>query len=154
MTPLALGEPAPDFLLTNQFGEQLSLKSPLGQNTLLVFYPYAFSAVCGSELQELEQKKGEFFSARTRLLAISTDSKYTLRRYAEEAGLSFDLLSDFWPHGAVADSYAVFDRERGVAQRGSFAIDAEGILRASFSSGVAEQRPWSQYQDALRVLTE
>ena len=85
-------------------------------------------------------------------ISISVDSKYTLRAFAAAEGVEFGLLSDFWPHGAAAEAYGVFDAERGLARRGSFAIDAEGIVRAAFFSEASQARPWADYQRALQAL--
>ena len=97
----------------------------------LVFYPWAFSNVCTSEMTGIRDRLDEFLTFDTEVLAISTDPTYSLRVFADTDGLNFPLLSDFWPHGAVASAYGVFDVERGVARRSSFVIDRDGIVRWS-----------------------
>jgi peroxiredoxin len=125
----AVGEPAPDFELTNQFGEPVRLSSFRGQNVVLVFYPFAFSGICTGELCEIRDNLAVFEDARATVLAVSVDSKFSLRAYAEKEAYGFDLLADFWPHGAVARTFGVFDEETGMAGRGTFIIDAAGIIR-------------------------
>lgn len=147
-----IGALAPDFTLPNQFGEPIRLSGLRGSNVVLVFYPFAFSKVCSTEMCELAARSSDFEDAGAKLLAISVDSKYALRAYAAAEGLEFDLLSDFWPHGAVAETYGVFDVDRGMARRGSFAIDTEGVLRDAFSTENSQARPWADYQRALRTL--
>jgi len=93
----AVGEPAPDFELVNQFGEPVRLSSFRGQNVVLVFYPFAFSGVCTGELCEIRDNLAVFEDARATVLAVSVDSKFSLRAYAEKEGYGFDLLADFWP---------------------------------------------------------
>lgn len=148
-----IGDLVPDFALSNQFGESVRLSGLRGGNVVLVFYPFAFSQVCTVELGELAAKTADFETANARVLAISADSKYTLRAYAEMGGLPFDLLSDFWPHGEVASAYGAFDAVQGLARRGTFVIDAEGILRASFFAATAQTRPWHDYERAMTALS-
>ncbi len=150
-TPV-IGEPAPDFELSNQFGERISLASLRGGNVVVVFYPFAFSGICTGEMCELRDNPGDFATARARVLAVSVDSKYALRAYAEAEGLEFDLLADFWPHGETARRYGVFDADRGMAGRGTFVIDANGILRDAFSSTAGQARSLDRYRKALAEL--
>jgi mycoredoxin-dependent peroxiredoxin len=74
---------------------------------------------------------------------------YALRVYAEQEDFGFPLLSDFWPHGAVARAYGVFDEARGCAQRGSFLIDQDGTIRWSIVTPISEPRPLAAYLNAL-----
>lgn len=147
-----VGRAAPDFELSNQFGEPVSLASLRGENVVVVFYPFAFSGICTGEMCELRDNLSEFATAKARVLAISVDSKYTLRAYAQAENLNFDLLTDFWPHGEVARRYGVFDEGRGISGRGTFVIDAEGILRVAFSTLVGQARSLSSYRAALAEL--
>jgi peroxiredoxin len=149
---LAVGEAAPGFVLPNQFGEPVSLSALRGGNVVVVFYPFAFSGICTGELCQLRDNIAEFATAQARVLAVSVDSKYALRAYARAERLEFDLLADFWPHGEVARRYGVFNAERGMAERGTFVIDAEGVLRASFSTPAGQARPLERYREALAGL--
>jgi mycoredoxin-dependent peroxiredoxin len=129
LTGLSVGTPAPDFSLRDQFGQEVTLSSFAGQKTVaLVFYPWAFSNVCTSEMAVIRDRLDEFLTFDTEVLAISTDATYSLRVFADTDGLNFPLLSDFWPHGAVASSYGVFDAELGVARRSSFVVDKAGVI--------------------------
>ncbi|MFP3835917.1 redoxin domain-containing protein, partial [Chryseobacterium sp. SIMBA_028] len=87
---------------------------------VIVFYPFAFSGICTGELCELRDNLADFEDANATVLAVSVDSKFTLRAYAEQENYGFDLLADFWPHGAVAQRYGVFDAASGMALRGTF----------------------------------
>jgi peroxiredoxin len=147
-----VGEPAPDFELPNQFGEPVRLSALRGGTVVVVFYPFAFSGVCTSELCELRDDLASFEAAGARLLAVSVDSKYTLRAYAQAEGYQFDLLADFWPHGAAASSYGVFNETRGMAERGTFVIDAEGILRGVLRSATGQARRLEDYHRLLGRL--
>ncbi len=147
-----VGDIAPDFVLSNQFGEPISLTALRGNAVAIVFYPFAFSGICTGELCELRDNLAEFVDAGVRLLAVSVDSKYTLRAYAEAQDLAFDLLSDFWPHGEVSRLYGVFDAERGMAGRGTFLIDSAGVIRDAFSTPAGQARPLERYRRALEQL--
>jgi len=151
-TAVKVGDIAPDFELSNQFGEPVALHALRGAPVVVVFYPFAFSRVCTSELCELRDNLADFAALDARVLAVSVDSKYTLRAYAADEGLDFDLLADFWPHGAVAQSYGAFDPGRGMAGRSSFVIDAAGVVRDVFSTPTGEARPLDRYRQALAAL--
>lgn len=144
---------APDFELANQFGEHVRLsdfrhKKPVA----LVFYPLAFSSTCTSELCELRDNLTLFRDRSIELLGISVDSKATQRAFAEAEGFDFTLLADFWPHGAVAKEYGVFLPEKGFANRASFLIDSNGIIRSSFVTAPGQARSMDAYRQALAEL--
>lgn len=146
------GDIAPDFTLANQFGEPVALSGLRGSPVALVFYPFAFSGICTGELCELRDNMADFAAAGVKLLAVSVDTKYTLRAYARAENYSFDLLADFWPHGAVARAYGVFDPERGMAGRSTFLIDADGVIADAFSTPTGQARPLGRYLEALERL--
>lgn len=148
----AISGPAPDFELSNQFGEPVRLSSFRGQNVVLVFYPFAFSGICTGELCEIRDNLAMFEDANATVLAISVDSKFSLRAYATQEGYSFDLLADFWPHGGVASAYGVFDADSGMAKRGTFIIDAAGRVRYSVVNPRGQARDLQEYRTALAGL--
>jgi peroxiredoxin len=150
----AVGVTAPDFELSNQYGEPVRLSSFRGQNVVLVFYPFAFSGICTGELCEIRDNLAVFENADATVLAISVDSKFSLRAYAEQEGYGFDLLADFWPHGGVASSYGVFDEETGMARRGTFIIDAAGTIRYTVVNPRGQARDFEEYRAALARLAE
>ena len=148
----SIGDMAPDFSLANQFGEPVALSELRGTPVALVFYPFAFSGICTGELCELRDNLGDFQDAGVRLLAISVDTKYTLRAYAEAEGYAFDLLADFWPHGEVAQAYGAFDPVRGMAGRSTFLISAEGTIADMFTTPAGQARALARYRQALERL--
>ncbi|PYG99320.1 peroxiredoxin [Arthrobacter stackebrandtii] len=154
---LVPGDIAPDFSLPNQFGEPVSLSGLLGgsrppRGVALVFYPFAFSGICTGELCELRDNIADFAAAGVTLLAVSVDTKFTLRAYARAEGYDFDLLADFWPHGEVAQAYCVFDPVNGMAGRSTFLIGADGRIADSFSTPRGQARPLGRYRQALERL--
>lgn len=145
------GDRAPDFALSDQHGQVVSRADLAGQPFLLVFYPYAFSGICSSELKQLQTALDEFSAAGVRLLAVSVDTMFAVRTFADQLGLTFPLLSDFWPHGAVARKYGVFDAERGCALRGSFLVDADGVIDWSVRNEIGTARDVAEH---LRAATD
>ena len=153
MTGLELGGPAPDFTLRDQFGQDVTLSSYRGTKAVaLVFYPYAFSGVCTGEMAGIRERLAEFLTFDTEVLAISCDPVYALRAFADQDGLTFPLLSDFWPHGAVAAAYGVLDEERGCAQRSTFIVDKQGVLRWSVHNAMPEGRDLDEHLRQLLAV--
>lgn len=146
------GDPAPEFVLPDAHGTPVSLVGLRGTPVVLVFFPFAFSGLCTSELAELRDNIEDFEAAGVRLLGVSCDPRHSLRAWSEEEGFGFDLLSDFWPHGAAARSYGVFDDAAGMAVRGSFLVDADGIVRWRVVNGPGEVRELGAYRAALAGL--
>jgi peroxiredoxin len=144
---------APDFELSNQFGEKVRLSQFRGVKPVtLVFFPLAFTGICTGELCELRDNFALFQKQGVELLAISVDSKATLRVFAEKEGYPFSLLADFWPHGAVAAEYGAFQEDRGTAARATFVIDAGGVIRSRFVTEPGTARSLGAYQGALDAL--
>ncbi|WP_042419103.1 peroxiredoxin [Streptacidiphilus anmyonensis] len=150
---IEVGSPAPEFSLKNQHGEVVSLADFRGEkNVVLVFYPFAFTGVCTGELCSIERELPSFQNDDVQILAVSNDSPFTLRVFAEKEGLEYPLLSDFWPHGEVSRAYGVFDEEKGCAVRGTFVIDKQGVVRWSVVNGLPDARDQQEYLKALQGI--
>ena len=150
---LEIGSPAPDFALRDQHGQTVRLTDFAGaQNVALVFYPFAFSGICTGELRELRDNPEVFADRNIQLLAVSCDPMYSLRAWAEAEKYDFPLLSDFWPHGQTARDYGVFNETTGAALRGTFLVDAAGVLRWSIVNRAGQARPLSAYREAVARL--
>jgi len=144
---------APDFELPNQFGEHVRLGEFKGKKPVaLVFFPLAFSSTCTSELCDLRDNLAMFKTNGIELIGISVDSKATLRSFADAEGYDFTLLADFWPHGGVAKEYGVFLENKGFANRATFLIDINGIIRASFITAPGEPRSIAEYRAAVEEI--
>jgi peroxiredoxin len=147
------GQVAPDFELKDHQGQTVRLTDYRGkQPVALVFYPFAFSGICTGELCEIRDNLSVFTEGNVQVLGISCDPAHSLRAFAKEQGYQFPLLSDFWPHGAVAKEYGVFAANVGRADRGTFLIDAEGVVRWSVVNPAAEARPLDAYRAAVAAL--
>ncbi len=150
---LEVGQEAEDFALKDEHGQPVRLSHFRGEkNVVVVFYPYAFSRTCTAELCELRDNLSVFESDNVQVLAVSCDAVFTLRAWSEIEKYSFPLLSDFWPHGEVAQQYGVFNETTGSALRGTFLVDTEGVLRWSLVNGIGQARPLATYREALATL--
>jgi peroxiredoxin (alkyl hydroperoxide reductase subunit C) len=127
---IQVGEQAPDFTLRDQNNEEFTLSSRRGESAVLVvFYPLAFTGICTGELCAIRDDLPVFSNDELQTVAISVDSVYSHKIWAEREGFDFPLLADFWPHGEVAQRYGVFNDEMGYANRGTFLVDDAGIVR-------------------------
>jgi peroxiredoxin len=150
---LIIGDQAPDFELVNQFGETVKLSDFQGKKAVvIVFYPLSFSGICTGELCELRDNIGMFKNDKVELLAISVDSKYVQKQFAEHEGYDFSVLADFWPHGAVAEKYGVFLAEAGISNRATFVINKDGEIVAKFITAPGQARSLGEYQRALEAI--
>ena len=114
----------------DQFGQDVSLSAYRDKKAVaILFYPYAFSGVCTGEMAGVRNRLDEFLTFETEVLAISCDPVYSLRAFADQDGLNFPLLSDFWAHGEVARAFEVFDEAKGCPRRSSYVIDKQGLVR-------------------------
>jgi peroxiredoxin len=148
-----LGQAAPAFRSRNQHGQPVGLSDLLGNPAVLVFYPWAFSGICTSELGALRDGLVASPTLDARVLAVSCDPMFSLRAFADQERLTFDLLTDHWPHGGMARTYGVFDDELGVARRGSFVLDASGTVTWRTLNGIGEARDIAAHLAALTALT-
>ncbi|MGQ0617981.1 MAG: peroxiredoxin [Acidimicrobiia bacterium] len=146
-----IGQEAPDFSLKGQDGESVQLSKFRGDKTVaLVFYPFTFSGLCESELCQLRDDFSQFEDAGMQVLAVSCDSRFAQKQWAEQKGYQFPVLSDFWPHGAVAKAYGVFNDEIGCAIRATFIIGKDGVVADQFSTdSLGTAREKSSYDAAL-----
>ena len=151
--PIEVGVEAPDFVLKDQNNQEVRLSSFRGErNVLLVFYPLAFTGTCQGELCSVRDNLDDFVSDQVQVLTISVDSSPAHKVWAEREGYQFPLLADFWPHGAVAELYGVFNAERGFANRGTFIIDKAGIVRFAEMTGPGQARDQDGWRKALAAL--
>jgi peroxiredoxin len=148
-----VGEQAPDFELKDQHGTPVKLSSFRGKkNVVLVFYPLAFSGVCSGEMRAMRDEFPEANADDVELLTVSVDSGFALRAWSDTEKFEFGLLSDFWPHGETAKSYGVFDEKMGIATRGTFIIDKDGVVRWKVVNPIPQARDIAEYQAALASL--
>jgi len=123
------GSEAPDFDLEVSSSERARLADFLDRrNVLLVFHPFAWTPMCEEEARDLQENLPAFESAETDVVLVSCDSAPARQAWKEKLGLTYTLGSDFWPHGAAAKAYGVFDETAGASVRGTFLIDKKGVV--------------------------
>ena len=150
---VGVGDEAPDFTLRNQNHETFTLSSMRGHKAvLIIFYPFAFTGICTGELRQVRDDLSTFQNGDVQIVTISVDSTYSLKIFSEREGFEFPLLSDFWPHGAVAKTYDVFFEKAGMALRGTFLVDVDGVIRFAEANGPGEARDQSAWKRAVAAL--
>lgn len=149
-----VGQPAPGFTLQDQNGADVSLSDFAGEKAVaLVFYPFTFTGICEGELCALRDDLGRYEAAGVQVLAVSCDSKNSQKVWAEQEGYTFPLLSDFWPHGATAQAYGVFNEAVGCANRATFLIGRDGVVVDAFATdSLGTAREQARYEEALARL--
>jgi peroxiredoxin len=126
---IGTGSEAPEFDLEVTGSERARLADYRDRrNVLLVFHPFAWTSICEEEARDLQENLPAFESAETDVVLVSCDSAPSRQAWKEKLGLTYLLASDFWPHGAAARSYGVFDETTGAAVRGTFLIDKKGVV--------------------------
>ena len=140
-----IGERAPDFSLPSVTGEKITLSQYKGKkNVMISFVPAAWTPVCSDQWPGYNIVKEMFDENQAVLLGITVDNIPTLYAWTKQMGqLWFPVLSDFWPHGAVADKYGVL-RSDGVSERALFFVDKEGIIQDIRISDI-NKRPDLEY---------
>jgi peroxiredoxin (alkyl hydroperoxide reductase subunit C) len=148
-----VGSTAPEFTLPDANRAPVSLLEFRGKKAvLLVFYPFAFSGTCTGELTALRDDIGTFQNDQVQVLAISTDPAPALKAWSDAQQFEFPLLSDFWPHGAVAEAYGVLHEQGGMANRGTFLIGVDGVVTFAEVNGPGEARDQSAWKRAVEAL--
>ncbi|MFT4128267.1 MAG: redoxin domain-containing protein [Gordonia sp. (in: high G+C Gram-positive bacteria)] len=145
------GDLAADFGLRDQNNQRVSLSGlcGTGRSVLLVFFPLAFTGTCQGELGHIRDHLPAFSNDDVITVAISVGPPPTHKVWSAAQGFLFPILSDFWPHGAVAEAYGVFDQARGYADRGTFVVDADRRIVFADVVGPGEARPAEIWERAL-----
>jgi peroxiredoxin (alkyl hydroperoxide reductase subunit C) len=147
---IAPGTTAPDFSLSNQNRETVTLSGFRGRkNVVVAFHPLAFTPLCSAQVQSYERERPSFEAHDAHVLAISSDPGPSKKAWADAlGGVSSDLLSDFHPQGQVAAAYGVL-RDDGLAERSVFLIDKAGVIRWAREYGM-ETAP--DVRDVIQAL--
>jgi peroxiredoxin len=125
-----VGDEAPDFTLKDNHGKEAKLSDFRGKKVVLGFHPLAWTLVCGQQMQDLEAVADRLERANAIAFGLSIDSTFCKKAWAESLGVSRTrLLSDFWPHGKVAETYGIFNDETGASRRSAIILDEKGIVR-------------------------
>ena len=148
--PLSVGDAAPEFSLPDVDREMVSLDDLRGGKSLVVFIPFPFTGVCGGEVCAIRDRMSELEELDARVVVITTTPLPANKAWAEQNDIGYPVLSDFWPHGEVTKAYEAFDEKVGAANRRTFVLDSDGVIRAIVETDTrAEARPFDQYVEAL-----
>lgn len=153
---LAAGQQAPDFALYNTEKNKVTLSEQKGKNIVLLFFPLAFTGVCTKELCSVRDNYGMYNSLNADVYGISVDSVYSLKKFAEEQNLNFQLLSDFNKQASRAYEaiYEKFGMDmEGVSKRAAFVLDKDGVIQyAEVLENAGEIPNFQAIQDTLERL--
>ena len=128
------GARAPDFTLSDQHANDVSLADFAGSKLVIAFYPGDFSPVCSDQLSVYQEVVGEIEARGASLVGISVDSVYCHRAFAEKLGTTIPLLADFHPKGEVCEAYGALIAERGHANRSLVLVDEQGTVAWSHAA--------------------
>jgi peroxiredoxin len=135
------GQQAPDFDLQVNADTRVRLEDFRGEkNVLLVFHPYAFTGICEAESCDIQDNLERYREAETEVVFVSCDAWPARQAWKKELGHDYTFASDFWPHGAAAQAYGVFDEAKGISVRGTFLIGKDGVVKWSLVHAPGEQR--------------
>jgi len=127
---LKVGDVAPDFTLKDHNGEEARLADFRGKKVVLGFHPFAWTSVCGQQMQDLEAMVERLEKANAVAFGMSIDTTFSKHAWAKSLDIEKTrLLSDFWPHGEVADAYGLFDDHAGRSNRAAVILDEKGVVR-------------------------
>jgi len=147
------GSPAPDFTLSDQDGNKVSLAEFRGRTVVLVFYPADFSRVCTDQLSVYQEVLPQLEEEGVTLLGISVDGAFCHKAFREHLNTSIPLLADFHPKGEVSKAYGVWSEEYGVAGRSLVMVGPDGVVQWSYSSPPLEVPGANLIFDALEQRT-
>jgi peroxiredoxin len=130
---IAPGTPAPEFTLRREDGSPFTREDLIGQTTVLVFYPFAFSPVCTDQLGLYHEVLDEFTARGATLYGVSCDAAYSQRAFREQLGIGIGQLSDFEPKGAVCRAFGVY-HPGGFPQRALVIVGPDGLVKWSYQA--------------------
>lgn len=149
-TEVEVGSPAPSFELPDQNKNMVSLESFRGNKTLIVFIPFPFTGICDDEGCAIRDGLAGLNALDANVAVITVHAVPVTKKWSDENGFEFPVLSDYWPHGATAQAYGAFNETAGGANRYSFVLDADGVVREVINTeALSIQREFDSYLEAL-----
>ena len=151
--PARVGEPAPDFTLKNHDGETVTKGDLAGRKSLVVFIPFPFTGICEAELCTIRDNIGALSDHDADVVVITCDTRPANKKWHDENGFGFPVLSDFWPHGEVAKAYGCFNDKVGAANRATYVLDGDGVVQDIIASDqLGVPREFEDYTAALATV--
>ena len=132
MAIIAPGTPAPEFRLIDEQGERFTKENLLGQTSVLVFYPSAFSPVCTDQFQVYEEVLDEFEAKGAKLYGVSVDQIWSQKAWKDKLMITIPQLSDFEPKGEVSRAFGAYFAKSGVSNRALVIVDPDGVVQWSW----------------------
>jgi peroxiredoxin (alkyl hydroperoxide reductase subunit C) len=150
---MTVGNPAPAFELRDQDKNLVSLESLQGKRTLLVFIPFPFTGICDNETCTIRDNLGSLNDLDANVVIITVHAIPVAKKWSDENGFTFPVLSDYWPHGETAKAYGAFNDTVGAANRYTFVLDAEGVIREVINTEtLGIHREFASYVEALAKI--
>ncbi len=151
--PIAVGQPAPDFTLKDQSQKEIKLADFAGKrNVVLVFYPLDFSPICTNEHACFVNDMKQFEKLDAQVLGLSVDSVWAHKAFADKMGITYPLLADFHPKGAVADKFGVYHADKGITGRAIAIINKAGNIAWFKNYGFPEVPDMKEVAQALAAV--
>jgi peroxiredoxin (alkyl hydroperoxide reductase subunit C) len=146
------GRPAPDFTLARYEGEPFTRADLVGEATILVFYPFAFSPICTDQLSVYNEVLADFAERGATLYGVSCDAVWSQQAFKEQLGLRIEQLSDFEPKGATCRAFGVL-HPGGFPQRALVLVGPDAVVRWSYEAPSPGELPGANLLfDALEAL--
>ena len=150
---LDIGTAAPRFELIDQERNSVTSDDLKGEKSLVVFIPFPFSGICSGELCMIRDRLAALNDLDAKVVVITVDTHFTNQKWSEDNGFQFPVLSDYWPHGATAQAYDAFNEKVGAANRVTYVLDEEGMIRQVIDSGsLGTPREFDDYVEALSAI--
>ena len=149
---IAVGQPAPEFTLKDQDQKDIKLADFRGKNVVILFYPLDWSPVCTDEHGCFMSSIGQFDKLNAQVLGLSVDSTWSHKAFAEKMRVSYPLLADFHPRGAVADKFGMYHPDKGITGRAIVIIDKAGNIAWIKNYGFGEAPNVKEVAEALGSL--
>ncbi len=148
-----VGSHAPSFSLVDQDKNTVTLDDLKGKKSLIVFIPFPFTGICDDESCAIRDRLATLNDLEANVAVITCHAVPVTKKWSDENGFTFPVLSDFWPHGVVATQYGAFNEAVGGANRMSFVLDADGIVHSVVDSGsLGTAREFDAYVNALSEI--
>jgi peroxiredoxin len=141
MSIIAAGTPAPDFTLKREDGSDFTREDLLGNTSVLVFYPFAFSPVCTDQLQIYEEALEDLAAQGATLYGVSTDPGWSQKAFKEKLGVTIEQLSDFEPKGAMARAFGAYFEPGGMTNRALVIVGPDAVVRWSYLANSPSDLP-------------
>ncbi len=150
---LEIGTTAPPFELIDQERNPVTNEDLKGQKSVVVFIPFPFSAICEFELCAIRDRLAALNELKAKVVVITVDTHFTNQKWSSDNGFEFPVLSDYWPHGETAKAYGAFNEKVGAANRVSYILDEDGVVRDVIDSGsLGTPREFDDYVAALEAI--